>query len=481
MTESLIIALLAIIVIMLAVAAYCLRFRSASSGREISRLAKEFQTREQEARIRDEELRNRDEESRLRMQAQYREMTDAMLRQSREDLIGENRRQMEELTERHRQEVVALCERNRQELAAQTELNRRQLETQAERYHQELDALTERNRQLQEALTTQNNMKLEGLMAPMRERFEQFSQTINRCYAEDKAERRSLSDQLARLMDLNATIGNEARELTRALKGDSKVQGDWGEMVLATLLESAGLQKGINFFTQVTEDETGRKLVSDEGKGQRPDVVVLMPDDHRLIIDSKVSLTAYTRFCSATDDEARKREGQQHVRSVRSHIDELARAAYQKSVPKAAEHMLMFMPVEGAYFTAMQLDSELWKYAYDRKVVIVSPTHLFSVMQILSQLWRQEKQNRNAEQIARLGGLLYDRIAAFIGEFEKMEGQIDSVRKGWERSMAQLAEGNQSVVRRAERLRELGAKTSRRISNRALAETLDLEAPAEES
>ena len=321
-------------------------------------------------------------------------------------------------------------------------------------------------------LRDENARQFEDMLRPIREKLDEFSSAVRDSYVKDNASRQSLSDQIANLVNLNRTIGEEARELSRALKGDSKVQGDWGEMVLETLLESAGMKRNINYFTQVTTDQTGQRLRSDEGRLQRPDVVVLMPDNHRLVIDSKVSLTAYSRYAAASTEEERAQEGRAHIRSVKKHIDELGCKQYQNSIPNAAEHVLMFMPVEGAYLTAVELDPDLWRYAFERNVVIVSPTHIFSVVQILGQLWRQEKQSRHAEQIAQLGGLLYDRFASFVSEFEAVERQLEQTRKAYDKCRNALTGGPQSVVRRAERLRDLGARTSRRIPQKTLDEAL---------
>ncbi len=396
---------------------------------------------------------------------------DSLLRRLQETQEKLNEQTARQLQQRLDDRLANLTVLQQQMMADQKETARRQAEearTIAALQFENLasQALRKQNDDLREANTRQIN----ELLTPLRTKLEEFSRSVTECYVRENATRQSLSDQLTRLMDLNRTIGEEARALTSALKGDSKVQGDWGEMVLETLLESAGLVKDINFFVQVTKDDTGRVLTDDEGNRQRPDVVVLLPDDHKLVIDSKVSLTAYAQYCDAKDDAAREAAGKRLVRSVKNHIDELSAKRYQERIPNAAEHVLMFMPVEGAYFTAMHLDPELWKYAYDRRVVIVSPTHIFSVMQILAQLWRQDKQNRNAEEIARLGGLLYDRIAGFVAEFENIDKALNQARKAYDKSLRGMTSGSTSIIRTAERLRDLGARTKKRISSKTLAE-----------
>lgn len=317
----------------------------------------------------------------------------------------------------------------------------------------------------------QNQEQIGNLLNPLQQKIDEFSKAVKDSYVHDNATRQSLSDQITRLMEMNRTISDEAHNLTSALKGNTKTQGDWGEMMLETILEQTGMQKNINYFVQVGSDASGNALKDDNGHRLRPDVVVLLPDNNRIVIDSKVSLTAYTEYNSLPEGEERRAAGKRHIESVKRHIEELSTKNYQGKVANAAEHVLMFMPVEGAYFAMMQIDPEIWKYAYDRHVVIVSPTHVFSTMQIIAQLWRQDAQNKNAETIAKLGGLLYDRIATVMKEFESLQKSLRQTDDAFESCWRQLVTSPQSVVRRAERLRELGAKTSRKMSDRVLEES----------
>lgn len=329
------------------------------------------------------------------------------------------------------------------------------------------------------SLRTENASQMEQLLRPLRERIESFSRTMNDAYVSQTAGTKSLNDQIDRLLKLNATIGEEARNLTLALKGDSKMQGDWGEMVLETLLENAGMRRGIHFQTQVTEQASGEKLRDEDGRLLRPDVVVSLPGEHKIVIDSKVSLTDYSRYLEADNEDERIRYASRHIASVKRHVDELDRKDYQKLVKGSAEHVLMFMPVEGAYLTAIQTDSELWKYAYDRHVVIVSPTHIFSVMQIIAQMWRQEKQNRNAAEIARQAGTLYDVFVRFTEDFSKVGRSLQAAVNSYEDCSHRLSRSNQSLVAKAERLRDLGVKTSKRLGEKILAEA-EIEDPGDE-
>ncbi|MBD5204538.1 MAG: DNA recombination protein RmuC [Bacteroidales bacterium] len=317
-----------------------------------------------------------------------------------------------------------------------------------------------------DSLRDANTQQLNAMLDPLRNQIAEFRKAVNDSYVNENASRRSLADQIERLMQLNVSIGEEARSLSSALKGDSKVQGDWGEMVLETLLESAGMKRDIHYLVQAASDDSGIAFRdTDTGKGLRPDVLVKLPENRILIIDSKVSLSAYIDWHKAPDKETKASAARRHLLSVRRHIDELAAKKYQNISAKSADQVLMFIPNEGAWSLAFSLDDNLWKYAFERKVTVISPAHLFSVMQLVSQMWRQENQNRNAQEIARLGGLLYDRFVKFTSDFSAIEQSLQRAHKAYEECRRDLASGSQSLVARAERLRELGARTSRTLSS----------------
>lgn len=352
-------------------------------------------------------------------------------------------------------------------LAAQQAEMERRMQQQAENAERQsklhFSAIAEEVLRRQSAtLKEQNNELIVSALDPVKTKLDEFSKAVTDSYVKDTADRKSLADQIERLMQLNSDIGKEARNLTTALKGDSKVQGDWGEMVLQTLLESAGMVEGQNFFTQVTRDAAGRVIADEQGNRLRPDVVVALPDNHKMVIDSKVSLKAYTEYMSATGDDERQLAGRRHVRSVVSHIDELGDKQYQKYILKAADHVMMFIPNEGAYYAAMQLNPDLWKYAYERNVVMVSPTHLFSVMQIVAQLWQQDRQNKYALKIAEAGGELYDKFVDFYADLAKVEKSMLDVVKNFERCRADV-ENRVGLTAKANKLKDLGAKVSKKL------------------
>lgn len=322
-----------------------------------------------------------------------------------------------------------------------------------------------------EALKRQNNEQMDSILSPIKEKLDKFNSLVIDTYAKENASRKSLTDQISMLMELNRHIGEEAKNLTNALKSDSKTQGDWGETLLTTLLEQAGLVEGIHFDTQVTRDKEGNVLRGDDGKGKRPDVVLHLPDKKELIIDSKVSLTAFVNYSSCEDESMRTKLGKNHVDSIKKHIDELFSADYQKVINNSAEYVLMFVPVENAYLLASQLDRNLWKYAYDRHVAIVSPTHIFSVMQIISQIWTQDSQNRNVMKIAEAGGKLYDKLSRFCEEFEKVDKGLSAAHNAYDSAYKHLTKGRGNIISRAETLKNLGAKASRAIPASVISNT----------
>lgn len=317
-----------------------------------------------------------------------------------------------------------------------------------------------------QSLSRTNSEQINAILTPLRQSIESFRIAVNDSYVKENASRQSLSDQISQLMRLNESISQEARNLTSALKGNSKVQGDWGEMILETLLENAGLERGINFEVQVTRHQSGDVIRDSNGKLLRPDVLIKLPDNHSIIVDSKVSLSAFVDYCNAENSYDKEVNAKKHLISVRKHIDELHNKMYQNAMRGAAEYVMMFIPNEAAYITAIQLDINLWKYAYDRGVMIVSPTHLFSVMSIVTQMWRQDKQNKNALLIAEKGGKLYDKLVLFIESFENIGKSLTTAQAAYDKSLNQLREGRGNVFRQAEDLKHLGAKTSKTIPER---------------
>lgn len=374
-------------------------------------------------------------------------------------------------------------------LARQQESHRRELELisrqQRETYEAQNARLLAEVRSLSQQLASEqserirreSSREMQGVVEPLKQHLEIFGKLVRESRDSETAARSSLKGQIEQLMALNRSIGDEARELTKALKGDSKVQGDWGEAQLTTLLEQGGLQPDIHFSTQQTRDVSGRTIRNEEGNLRRPDVVIMLPDNRRLVVDSKVSLSAFAEYTAATDPEEQKRLAKKHLESVRKHVKELSDKNYPALIQGACDQSLMFMPVEGAFLLALRLDAGLLRYAAALHVAIVTPTHLFSVVQLAAQLWRQDAQDRNTQRIAEVGGRLYDKLALFLTNFDKVGETLDRARATWSDARAQLASGRGNALRTASQLRDLGAKVTKILPDTEPDET-DASAPS---
>ena len=249
------------------------------------------------------------------------------------------------------------------------------------------------------------------------------------------------------------------------MRGNSKVQGDWGEIVLETILENSGLRKGEEFEVQLTRGEDGSLMKNEDGQALRPDVVVRYPGGKMMVIDSKVSLTAFVEYVNSNSDEERERYGRLHLTSITKHVAELGRKNYQDYLGgETLDFVMMFVPNESAYSAAMTMDPSLWQKAYDKRVLIVSPTQLVASLKIVSQLWLHDRQTRNAIDIAERAGAMYDKFVGFLADMEKIERSINTTRTAFDAAMNKLRDGTGSLVVRAEKLRELGAKAAKRIA-----------------
>lgn len=311
-------------------------------------------------------------------------------------------------------------------------------------------------------LKEQNEERLGEILAPLREDITQFKKTVAESYQTEARERFSLSERIRELISLNQSISQQAKELSEALRGNSKVQGDWGEMVLETLLEKSGLRRNVHYVIQPTRDDDGKVLRNEQGVLLRPDVVINYPDRRCIVVDSKVSLTAYVNLVNAEDAESVARYGEQHVASVKAHIKELAGKKYQDYVGnRRTDFVMMFIPNEGAYMTAMNLEPTLWQQAYDARVIIISPTHLLSAVRLVQQLWQQDDIKRNAIEIADEAGKMYDKFVGFVDDMEKIGKAIDSVRVTHEEAVKKLSTGKGNLIRRATEMKRLGAKAQK--------------------
>ncbi|XOV87480.1 MAG: DNA recombination protein RmuC [Pseudomonadota bacterium] len=309
----------------------------------------------------------------------------------------------------------------------------------------------------QQTFREQSQMQLNGLLKPLGEKIRDFEKRVEDTYSAESKERFSLIREVRNLQDLNARISKDAVNLTNALKGENKTQGTWGEVILARVLERSGMEKGREYETQMSHrHEDGRRL--------QPDVLIHLPDGKDVIVDSKVSLVAYERFCSTDEETARSDALKAHVQSIRNHVKQLSAKDYQALHNlQTLDFVMMFVPVEAAFTTAVQADSELFSDAFDRNIMVVSPSTLLATLRMIHNVWRFDHQNRNAREIAQRAGALYDKFVNFVGDLEEVGARLVSVQNAYDKAHNKLVSGKGNLVARAEGMRELGAKVSKSL------------------
>ena len=316
------------------------------------------------------------------------------------------------------------------------------------------------------------NERTEATLKPLREDLQRFGRQVTETYQEESRERFSLKNEIKNRVERSQAISEETTNLTRALRGDSKVQGDWGEMILERILERSGLRRGEEYFVQETlRDEAGKLITTEDNRGGlRPDVIVRYPNSGAMVIDSKVSLTAYSRYLSADTDEVRTIALREHLQSIRKHIDELSRKKYEEHVSGAANFVMLFIPNEPAYSLALSHEPNLWEEAYAKNVVLINGTNLIAALRMAQDMWQRERQERNIRLILEKATGLYDQFALFTKTFVKVGERLQSAKEDFDRAQGQLSEGRGNLVRRVEQLKELGVKTNKTISTKLLSE-----------
>lgn len=315
--------------------------------------------------------------------------------------------------------------------------------------------------------TQQNKENLDTILTPLKEKIAEFEKKVSDVYVNETRERAALAEQLKNLHELNRQMSEEANNLTRALKGDSKTQGNWGEFILESILEKSGLVKGREFFMQET-------IKNEEGSNLRPDVIVKLPDEKSMIIDSKVSLTAYEAYNSEEDETEKMKFVNEHISSIRRHVKGLSPKDYQNLYGiNSLDFVLMFIPIEPAFALAVQNDQSLFYDAFEKNIVIVSPTTLLATLRTISSIWKQEKQTKNALEIAKKGGELYDKLSAFVEDLIKVGTRMDDAKKSYEEAMKKLADGRGNIVSRAQNLKLMGAKATKSIDQRIVDRATD--------
>jgi DNA recombination protein RmuC len=340
-----------------------------------------------------------------------------------------------------------------------------EIEEMGKKFNTEFENIANRILEIKtEKFTELNKKNLDAILEPLGKNISEFKNTVNDTYVKEAKERFSLGEKVRELALLNQQISEEAKNLTRALKSQSKTQGGWGEMILETILEKSGLRKDEEYFMEhQLIDEQGIPLRSDsEGKKMRPDAVIKYPDERNVIIDAKVSLNAFIRYMDSTDLVEQKAELDYHVGAVKDHINELSNRGYD-DWDKALDFVMMFIPSEPAYIAAMQGDPGLWNYAYDKRILLLSPTNLITSLKLIADLWKREYQNRNAQQIAERGAKLYDKFVGFIENLQEIDYHLDKAKISYSESFKQLSTGNDNLVLQVEKLKKLGVKNKKEL------------------
>lgn len=318
--------------------------------------------------------------------------------------------------------------------------------------------VTSSSKQIQES----HEEKLKAMLSPFKERIENFEKKVDETHKENIRENQSLKEQINHLRDLNKTISEEAKNLTSALKGDKKLQGDWGETKLERILQAAGLEKKTHYDKQVN-------LKDEQNNNFRPDYVIYLPDDKNLIIDSKVSLVDYERYFNAESDDEAKVYLNKHIKAIRDHITRLSNTNYSELLGvNSPDYVIMYLPIESALGMAMTEDTTLFEYALNKNIVLVSNNTLLATLKTVSFIWRQDAQNRNAMEIARQGGALYDKFVLFVDSLIGVGKQMEKAQDGYKKAMNQLTEGKGNLVRSAEKLKALGIKAKKALPEKLI-------------
>ena len=314
------------------------------------------------------------------------------------------------------------------------------------------DVLGEQSRRFKE----ENRESMDIILKPFKDNISEFRSRVDAIFTQQTEQSGALKNELQRMMELNKQITTEPTNLTNALKGNSKVQGDWGEMILERILDNSNLIRGVHYHTQLNvKDEAGNNL--------RPDVVLNLPNNKQVIIDSKVSLTAYVNYVSAESEAERRAAMTAHVASVRQHVKELGAKSYQQLL-NSPDFVIMFIPNEPAFLDALKEDNTIWNDAYEKKVIISSPTNLFALLKIVDDLWRRDEQNKNHENIIKLGVTLYDQLVAFSTTLEGVGTSLEQAQAKYDEAYKRLHTGNNNIVRVGEKLRKMGLPTTKKQS-----------------
>jgi DNA recombination protein RmuC len=362
-------------------------------------------------------------------------------------------------------QALATANANNEALSDKLQTQKNEIEALGKKFNTEFENIANKILETKsEKFTELNKTNLTTILEPLGKNITEFKTKVEEVYDKESKERFSLGEKVKELALLNQVISDEARNLTKALKGESKTQGDWGQMILESILEKSGLVKDREYFMEhQLLDENGIPLRSDsEGKKMRPDAVIKYPDNRSVIIDSKVSLNAFTRLVRASDIEEQKKELASHVEAIKTHIVTLSAKGYD-DYDRALDFVMMFVPSEPAYIAALQGDADLWNFAYDKRILLLSPTNLITSLKLIVDLWKREYQNQNALEIAERGAKLYDKFVGFIANLSDVGEHLEKAQGKYNEAYKQLSTGNDNLVLQATKLKDLGLKTKKEL------------------
>jgi len=378
-------------------------------------------------------------------------------------------------------EEFATSKANNEALNHRLETQKKEIEELGKKFNLEFENIANKILDTKsEKFTELNKTNIKSLLEPLGQNINEFKKQVNEVYKTESNERFSLGEKVKELALLNQVISEEAKNLTKALKGEAKTQGKWGEMILESILERSGLRKNEQYFMEhELLDENGKAILSDsEGRKMRPDAVIKYPDNRNVILDSKVSLNAFTRLIASVDVDEQKRELASHISAIKNHIIALSAKGYD-DYDKALDFVMMFIPSEPAYIAALQNDPDLWNFAYDKRILLISPTNLITSLKLIVDLWKREYQNQNAVEIAERGAKLYDKFVGFVSNLESVGKSIDKAQENYNDAFKQLSTGNDNLVIQATKLKSLGLKNKKDLSKEIVAlSTVDIASEA---